>query len=263
MKKIILALTTSILLACGNNINGTEQSKKDPIDLNNVLSLRIQTTLKKESFVCGDKASEVDIDVGCLLKSGNFYFILNNNTDYELTDVTITSTNPAFNVTPETITSIGTADKSTGITPMLRVAINHGTSLNDMSTPDALPSGTAKTEVVISGKVDGKEFNQSYVIGGYAKTIEVVRRNGVLFLEGPMYYNGALTESVQVYNNPTTCGSDGNMCWVYYIGPIAVNPNTIVINHNNSNFLAPLSNNLTIDPTFGSILLNESTIIEK
>lgn len=213
MKKIILALTTSILLACGNNINGTEQSKKDPIDLNNVLSLRIQTTLKKELFVCGDKASEVDIDVGCLLKSGNFYFILNNNTDYELTDVSITSTNPAFNVTPETITSIGTVDKSTGITPMLRVAINHGTSLNDMSTPDALPSGTTKTVLTISGKVDGKDFSQSYVIGGYAKTMEVVRRDGLLYLEGPMYFNGELTESVRIYEDVEKCnGTSDFLC---------------------------------------------------
>lgn len=228
MKKIILSLIISTLFACGNNnisnpntntesnadttivdtssYVDTTLTTKDTIDLNNVLSLGIQRALKKEAFVCGDMADSVDIDVGCLLKSGNYYFILNNNTDYELTDITINSSNPAYNVTPEAITSIGVVGKSTGITPMIRVAINHGTPLNDMGTPDALQKGTAKTEVTISGKVNGQEFSQTYIIGGYAKTIEVVNINDEYFMVGPVRnINGEIQDSVQILLDNNLC----------------------------------------------------------
>lgn len=283
MKKIILALILSTLFACGNNNianpntnsesnadttiadtsynTDTTLTNNDTIDLNNVLSLGIQRALKKEAYVCGDIAEDVDIDVGCLLKSGNYYFILNNNTDYELTDITITSSNPAFNVTPETITSIGVVGKSTGITPMLRVAINHGTSLNDMGTPDALPSGTAKTEVTISGKVDGKDFSQSYVIGGYAKTIEVVRRDGLLYLDGPMYFNGTITESVRIYEGIGKCaGTNEFICaseTTYQNGSV-----WFEIDTRNAETLAPLASYLRFtNPCF--IAIPNTAIVDK
>lgn len=217
-KWFFVLMLAALLLACGGG--GTDSpvdhepvADADTLDLSNVLSLGFQQALKKEAYNCPNAADSVDVDLGCLLRSGNYYFVLNNNTDFELTDIVIESSNPAFAATPEKITSIGIGDKSTGIVPLLRLAVSHGTELNDMSTPDALPSGTAKTELTISGKVDGKDFSQSYVVGGYAKTMEAVRRDGVLYLEGPMYFNGTLTESVRIYEDVEKCnGTSEFLC---------------------------------------------------
>jgi hypothetical protein len=191
---------------------GEHPSEANTLDLSNVLSLESQGALAKTAYNCTDVADTVDIDVGCLLRSGNYYFVMDNTTEYELTDVMFTSSNPAFTATPAKIASIGVVGKSTGVTPLLRVAISHGTQLNDMSTPDPLDEGTAKTTLTITGKVNGQEFKQEYVIGGYAKVIDVVRKNGELYLEGPIYQNGKLFDHLRLYEEKDCLISETNNC---------------------------------------------------
>ena len=103
MKKIIafLILSSLMLIGCGEN------TASDNIDLSKVLSLTYQQALKKGVVECVEDSMDVDINLGCFFQSGNNYATLNNNTEYELTDVNITSSNPSFGVSPSYIASIG------------------------------------------------------------------------------------------------------------------------------------------------------------
>lgn len=254
LKAVILAMITILLLACGE-----QPSEADTLDLSNVLSLDYQKALAKQAYVCPDTAAGVDIDIGCILRSGNNYFVLDNTTDYELTDVAIVSSNPAFVATPAKITNIGVVGKSTGITPMLRVAISHGTELNDMSVPDPLGEGTAKTTLTITGKVNGQEFKQEYVIGGYAKTIRAIRKEGKIYLEGPMYKNGTVQNLLKVSSDFDICDTASDEICVNNCTTEKGEKGYTPIIHN-IDFIAPLSTQFHV---YEMNLFDDSEIIEK
>lgn len=250
----------SMLTALAMTIIGCGESPAEAgtLDLSNVLSLESQGALAKTTYNCTDVADTVDIDVGCLLRSGNYYFVMDNTTEYELADVVFESSNPAFTVTPAKIATIGVVGKSTGVTPLLRVAISHGTQLNDMSTPDPLDEGTSKTTLRITGKVNGQEFSQEYVIGGYAKTIRAVRRNGDVFIEGPMYKNDVVQKSLKAATNFDVCDTSGvEICVNNYTtdkGEKGYIPIT-----NNIEFIAPLSKQFNI---YEMLMFKDSEITE-
>lgn len=185
MKKIIsLIALIMLLMGCGSSTSSND------IDLNNVLSLTYQQALKKGVVECVEDSMDVDINFGCFFQSGTRYGQLSNNTNYELTEINITSSNPAFDISPSYIASMGAPNKSTGMTPIIRFSILHGTPLNTLGTESTMPRGANTSTITITGKVDGQDFSVEYVIGGTAKTIELERRGDSCVLSGPMYVGG-------------------------------------------------------------------------
>ena len=196
MKKIlmILVLVMLALVGCSTNSNPSTPG----YDINNILSLSYQSALKKEAVVCvedttadslGVRVDSLDINFGCFFNSRNYYAVLNNNSDYTLTDVVITSSNPAFVVTPSNIASIGAPGKSSGMTPIVSIAANHGSALNNQSIEASMPRGLNYTTITITGKVNGENFEVEYLVGGTSKTIELYHdtTNNTCVLNGPVY----------------------------------------------------------------------------
>lgn len=210
MKKIItfLILSSLMLIGCGENTTSTD------IDLSKVLSLTYQQSLKKGSVECVEDSLEVDINLGCFYQSSNNYATLNNNTEYELTDVNIISSNPSFDVSPSYIASIGAPNKNTGVTPIVRFSVLHGSPLNNLGAESTMPRGANSSTITITGKVNGQDFKVEYVIGGTAKTMELEHRGDSCVLSGPMYVGGTTNTNqgtyVDNYEVVKPSGSDGS-----------------------------------------------------
>ena len=138
MNKIItiIAISFFALIGCGNKPN-----TEDEIDLTNVISMSYQNVLKKttsavtciEDPAINDITDPNFINLGCFFKSGNYYFILNNNSEYVVTNLKISSSNDAFEVTPDSLTTLGVPGKTAGVTPIIRISVNHWSSLETLS----------------------------------------------------------------------------------------------------------------------------------
>lgn len=166
MKKILALIALVLLL--GLNACSGKSSTSPEIDMDNIISLSYNKALKKESVVCTESNPALDIDFGCFFVSGSYYLIPDNNSPKELTDIEITSSNPAFEVSPNKIASLGAPDKSVSAQPIIRVGVNHKTPLSNMAESDLLPYGQNSTTLTLTGFVDGVQFSVSYTIGGFA-----------------------------------------------------------------------------------------------
>lgn len=234
MNKImtLIAITIFILIGCGGNPDAnpsqiTDSSQdidssqntntENDIDLNNVISMSYQNVLKKTSsaVTCIEDSTINNItdsnfiNLGCFFKSGNYYFILNNNSNYDVTNLKITSSNQAFEVTPDSLSVLGIPGKTAGVTPIIRISVNHRSALNSEANTDALPRGVNTTTITISGIVNGESFVNTFIIGGTAKTIEARYDDSTntCYVDGPMIIDGIYNENYSVHY----MGSTGNI----------------------------------------------------
>lgn len=207
MNKILTLSALALLL--GLNACGGKSSTSSEIDMNNIISLSYNSALKKESVVCTESNTALDIDLGCFFVSGNYYLIPNNNTNKELTNIEITSSNPAFEVSPNKIASLGAPDKSVSAQPIIRVGVNHKTPLSNMAESDLLPYGQNSTTLTLTGFVDGVQFSVSYTIGGfaYSSRIESYAEDTLVATYGEKTWK---TGCAYIGENPMYKSVDGN-----------------------------------------------------
>lgn len=226
MKKItslISLLMLAMLSACGGGGGSEEQS----IDLSNVLTLGHADGLPKQVVKCTHTVDSVDMDFGCLLKSGKFALIPQNNSDYELTDISITVDNPQFEVTPAKIASIGAPDKSTGSIPIIQLSVNHRSPLNALTETDPLPVGENTATITITGFVHGQAFTVKTSVGVYAEALEVKRHaDGLLYIDGPVFFEDSLLYSTFIYEPKTNTNEEGT-----YLNHAYIKNGTLII-HN-------------------------------
>lgn len=225
MNKIItlIALTIFSLVGCGGNPN-----TEDEIDLTNVISMSYQNVLKKTtSSVPCIEDPEINsitdtnfINLGCFFKSGNYYFILNNNSDYNVTNLKITSSNEAFEVTPDSLSVLGVPGKTAGVTPIIRISVNHRSALNSEANTDALPRGVNTTTITITGNVNGESFANTFTIGGTAKTIEARYDDSTntCYVDGPMIIDGIYNENYIVHYNGYKANTRSWNCHTHWVG---------------------------------------------
>lgn len=100
-------------------------------------------------------ANAVSFDLGNLKSSKSFYFMLSNAGGQAITNVTIESNNPQFEVFPKSIDKIDSAGAG-GIVPLLELGVIHGNRLNGLGFQNLLPMGDNTVEVTIKGKTQGE-----------------------------------------------------------------------------------------------------------
>jgi translation elongation factor P/translation initiation factor 5A len=190
MKKIIafLILSSLMLIGCEKNSASANSPNEPTFDPMKVLTLSYQSSLKKASIVCVEDSVVADFNVGCIYKSENYYFVMNNNSEYELTDINITTNDSNYEVSPSKIASMGAPNKKTGTIPILRVSIKHRSPLNNQSTEKSLARGSHVGTITITGKVNGESFTTTYTVGGTVKTVDITYDNTkyACTISGPM-----------------------------------------------------------------------------
>ena len=222
----LIAITIFTLIGCGGNPN-----TEDEIDLTNVVSMSYQNVLKKTtSKVNCIEDQEINnitdsnfINLGCFFKSGNYYFILNNNSEYDVTNLKITSSNEAFEVTPDTLNVLGVPGKTAGVTPIIRISVNHRSALNSEANTDALPRGINTTTITITGNVNGESFTNTFTIGGTAKTIEARYDDSTntCYVDGPMIIDGVYNDDYIVQYSGYKANTRSLNCYIHWIGVLS------------------------------------------
>ncbi|EAY28429.1 hypothetical protein [Microscilla marina] len=109
-----------------------------------------------------------NFDLGNLKASKSFYFILSNNGDRAITDVTIESNNPQFEIFPKSIDKLAGASED-GIVPLLELGVIHGNRLNGIGFQSLLPMGDNTVEVTIKGKTQGENGEEAVELKAQVK----------------------------------------------------------------------------------------------
>ena len=106
----------------------------------------------------------VSFDLGRIKASKAFYFILSNTGDQPITNVTIESNDPQYEVFPKSIDNI-TPAKEGGVVPLLEVGVIHGNRLNGVGFQGLLPMGDNTITLNIKGKTrdEGGEIDVDLV----------------------------------------------------------------------------------------------------
>lgn len=287
MKNIIsiLILISMNLIGCGGgntnptNTDNIEESsssstitevssnskESETIDLKNVISLSYQRVLKKtSSIVCIDdpKIDELTdstfINLGCFFKSGNYYFILNNNSEYPIYNLKITSSNESFEVSPDSIGVLGFPGKSAGVTPIIRISVNHKSPLNTESESQALQRGLNTTTITLSGNVNNEDFNIQYLIGGTAKTIEARFDNSTdsCYVDGPMSINNVFYDNYVIsFGAMNIEGEYSNRCTSHWMFGFY---DTVKIHSVFGRTISYISNNMDMP----NMIINDNTVTE-
>lgn len=253
---MLLALLTSIAFFMVGCSDGGDSPVTSVVDNSHPLALVYQQGLTKQ-IACSDAVDSADIDIGCLFHSGNFYFVLSNTSALELTDIKIASSNPAFSVSPSNIASIAAPSKQTGVVPILKLAVDHRSPLEYETEGEALPHGSNKTTLTISGNVGGEPFTVSYVVGGYAETIRTVKHGDSLWLVGSMEYGGSYYDSALVgtFNRETGVTPGVNFAW--QIGETLGNRVCFINMLSYTKFYAVFANGIELNPTQGILTLED------
>jgi hypothetical protein len=92
-----------------------------------------------------------DFDLGLIGHTTNYYFLLQNTGGSTISGITISVSNPAFQVTPATIDSLP-AGVTVGILPIIRVTAIHGSTVTGIAFAPLMPQGINTTSLNISGQ---------------------------------------------------------------------------------------------------------------
>ncbi|OQC45367.1 MAG: hypothetical protein BWX59_01285 [Bacteroidetes bacterium ADurb.Bin028] len=147
-----------------------------------------------------------DYAFGAIRGSKRFYFILKNSGDYDITNIQISSTNPAFNVFPKTISRLEPFSTAISV-PIITVEAIHGTVLEGVGAVDLLPMGINVTSLNIDGTT--KDFNGEAIGTQFTSTMSVyslvanvdIKVDGVQFdLSTVAYILQHPSTGINVYN---------------------------------------------------------------
>ncbi|WP_299457326.1 hypothetical protein [uncultured Microscilla sp.] len=188
------------------------------------------------------RTSEVtNFDLGNLKASKSFYFILSNTGDRAITDVTIESNNPQFEIFPKTIDKLAGASEN-GIVPLLELGVIHGNRLNGVGFQSLLPMGDNTVEVTIKGKTQGENGEEAVELKAQVKLFAQVMdvefyKNGEKIdlstftrVSGPFAHESGLSSLRLYVANKTDAISVKNVGNVNIQLKYEDSPNTTVIN---------------------------------
>jgi len=97
--------------------------------------------------------SQTDFDLGEVMASRDFYFILSNTGTADITDITLTSSSPAFAVEPSAISVLTPGGGA--IIPIVRVSAVHGRAVDGVGLAPLLPKGLNNGMITIRGTTMG------------------------------------------------------------------------------------------------------------
>jgi hypothetical protein len=148
MKTVILSFGIILfsLLSCKKEDNKDPQPRPGSFVL---------TELKQSNLKSANEDSiKTEFNLGDLLASKEFYFILSNAGDNPIYDVKFVSDNPAFTISPSYISTLyGTNSNSTMI-PLISLGVIHGTKLNGIGYTSLLPMNQNSSTITVTGNIE-------------------------------------------------------------------------------------------------------------
>jgi hypothetical protein len=146
-----------------------------------------------------------EFDLGILRSSKEFLFMISNGGDEPIFDVTLTSDNTPFEISPKTIKTIS-GKNQTAVMPLLTVGITHGRQLNGTAAAPVLNKGYNKATIRLSGKTisnkDTVEITGEFSVTIEAKVFSVTFFNGNQepAFDEQLTYNVSVSKGVKMVN---------------------------------------------------------------
>jgi hypothetical protein len=131
--------------------------------------------------------------------------MISNGGDEPIFDVTLTSDNTPFEISPKTIKSIS-GKNQTAVMPLLTVGITHGRQLNGTAAAPVLNKGYNKATIRLSGKTisnkDTVEITGEFSVTIEAKVFSVTFFNGNQepAFDEQLTYNVSVSKGVKMVN---------------------------------------------------------------
>jgi hypothetical protein len=136
----------------------------------------VSSTGSANGRIAASLPTRQEFDLGPLLASDKFIFMIANGGDQPIFDVTLTSDNVPFDVSPKFIAKLP-GKKETTIYPLLNVGITHGIRLKGVGSAPLLPNGENKAVIHMKGKtLNGRDTIQvtgQFIVKVNAQVIDV------------------------------------------------------------------------------------------
>lgn len=168
-KLLAVLMLLMLLIGCGSNSTSPDNSNP-PFSLQQVSTLKKPTS---EIKVLPSMAAQAyDFDLDTVATTASFFFIPTNSSTSNITGMKFTFDNPKFVVSPDTITTLSTPDKNTGVTPLISVTVVHGKEALGIGYDDMMSADQYGTLTITGENADGK-FSVSYTMHVYAKRMVI------------------------------------------------------------------------------------------
>lgn len=167
--KIILTLCLFIIVACSNSETTTSSTVNDKGSPISLYKTSVGRTLKKSiTSIEGMQEESFDIDFDTIPNTTESWLIITNNSEDTITDLSITSDNETFVITPDTIVTLYPFNNNVGLLQMIKVTIINGKSISGLGVDNVIHRNQYAT-VTISGKIKDTTFSTNYTFHAYGK----------------------------------------------------------------------------------------------
>lgn len=141
-------------LACGSADDGTTSPKTvGQLSLVRMDGLSSSKSTSAPGVGKTQAALTTSFDLGALKASQNYFFMLQNGGSTDVTDIALSTNNPAFTISPASIAVLPASGAST--VPILRLGVLHGVALDGVGLAALLAAGDSTGTLHIEGKSDG------------------------------------------------------------------------------------------------------------
>lgn len=186
---IAVCLLTLLLLSC---------SEDDPKQQEGYFRLaQVQSPTMRAGAKTHD-ISETSFDLGSVKASREFYFLLANGGDTDITNVELSTNNPAFIISPASISLLpAESSEANALIPMVSLGIEHGPKLNGVGYTQLLPMGENTATLTITGRTVVNDevvlVESTFTFTVDAKTMDITLYNGeeeINYDNAPAQYSG-------------------------------------------------------------------------
>jgi hypothetical protein len=164
------------------------------------------------------QTAPLTFDMGEARASREFLFLLVNAGETDVTNITLSSSNPRFAVEPATIDRLPPQQDAT-VLPIVRVAAEHGIALNGVGSVALLPMGANTATLNIAGSSGGSATSVVADLQVTARVMDVELRDGAQVVD--------LTASTASFSS--TLGGLGFVVMHYAANPSIVNTGNVDI----------------------------------
>ena len=128
-------------------------------------------------------SATASFDLGEIRASRDFYFLLRNAGDNDITDISLSSSSDSFDVSPGSIASLASGE-DVEFLPIIRVSAIHGIALDGYGTTDVMSMGTNTSTVAVAGTSAAADGTTEDVTLDVALTLEALLMDVELYCDG-------------------------------------------------------------------------------
>lgn len=161
MLSSLFVVISVIFFACSHKV----QCPIEPISLNpGSFQLTKMDGLAKSIAGANLSATNLQIDIGSIKSSRDFYFLLRNVGDFEIDSVSLSIVGNGFSVSPAQIAVLSPENarsREVGLSPIIRITVTHGEAIDGIGWVGVLPKGENTATLSIIGKTKNAQGNDT------------------------------------------------------------------------------------------------------